>query len=255
MKFELERLIRLQAIDTQISQASGTISDHPQQLENARGPLQAAQNEIEKARKAVESASAHKRDKEGDLQTQEDKISKLKSRQSDIKTNKEYHALLLEIETAQKVIGIIEDELLNLMEVLEIENKKVLDQDTLVEEVEKIYQAKEAELAKESAVLNEATSKLKEKREETCKGLEESLLSQYEKLRSMRKDLAVVPIIGESCGGCHMNIPPQLVAEVKTDESILSCSYCFRILYSQQSLDHPQTPGETNSLGPLPHSS
>jgi predicted nucleic acid-binding Zn-ribbon protein len=34
-----------------------------------------------------------------------------------------------------------------------------------------------------------------------------------------------------NCGGCHLNLPPQVVHNAKTGGSLTSCDYCGRILY------------------------
>jgi predicted nucleic acid-binding Zn-ribbon protein len=248
LKGQLDQLIRLQEIDSQLGLAGNQKAKHPLQLEEARRPLLTAEKELEKARSAMESASKTKRDKEQDLQAQESNIEKLKSRQTEIKTNKEYHALLQELESAKEVKGRLEEELLLLMEKLDFEGGKVKTEEESVKRLEAEFKKREAELAEESSRSDQAIAKLEVERSEVAKHLDENLLANYSRLKNRKKDLAVVPVIGGTCGGCHMNIPPQLIAEVKLETQIHTCSYCQRILYFRNAAESKPAPSPSNSL-------
>jgi predicted nucleic acid-binding Zn-ribbon protein len=62
-------------------------------------------------------------------------------------------------------------------------------------------------------------------------GLDKKLMARYAKLKAARKDVAIVAIRNGICAGCRLQLPPQLLAEVKRSEDLQSCSYCHRILY------------------------
>ena len=246
MSEQLEYLIRLQEIDTQLSAIKSEKDHQPIQLENAQRPLQVAQMAVEQAKVALDAASKTKREKEQDLQTQEEHIEKLKARQSAIKTNKEYQAHLQEVEAARQDRGRLEEELLLLMEELDNYKKQAIQQEQVVKATELELQSKERELAQQALQLDQAQAKLSAERDGVLKQIPEKLLRDYERLKSIRKDLAVVPILHGSCGGCHMNLPPQLVAEVKMEEQIHTCSYCHRILYRPHPAEQAGKPVEVN---------
>ena len=68
------------------------------------------------AKEALLTAQKNKRDRDKDLEAGVQKVEKLKARTSEIKNNKEYQALLKEIETAEQENKAIEDDILVLME-------------------------------------------------------------------------------------------------------------------------------------------
>jgi uncharacterized protein len=239
VKGQLEHLVGLQEIDTQLNLTKAEKDRHPLQLENVKRPLLTAQKALEQAKGNLETTSKIKKEKERDLQIQEENIEKLKARQSTIKTNKEYQAYLQELETARQEKGHLEDELLIQMEEMDNLNKHLSGQEQLVKTAELEFQSKERELSRHAIQLDEAITKLDAERTTVLKQIEEKLLRDYERLKTMRKDLAVVPILHGSCSGCHMNIPPQLVAEVKLDEQIHSCSNCHRILFWPHTAERP----------------
>lgn len=235
MKEQLELLIRLQAIDSQLELSKNKKSQHPIQLQKALAPLETARLDLDHARTELEALSASKRDKERDLQIKEDSIPKLKSRQTEIKTNKEFHALLLEIKAAETSKGQLEENLLILMEKLDEEKRKLTFLEKNVSEADFKLKATKKLLADEISLFDGAAAELEKNRVTIVQSVEKILLNKYEKLKSTKNILAVVPIIQGSCTGCHMALPPQLVAEVKMVIEILSCSNCHRILYWEAS--------------------
>jgi uncharacterized protein len=248
VKGQLEYLVRLQETDTQLNRTKDDKARHPLELENAKRPFLTAQKVLEQVKDDLETVSKSKREKERDLQVQEEHIEKLKARQSDIKTNKEYQAYLHELETARQEKGHLEDDLLLQMEELDNLNRHLAEQVQSVNTAESEFQSRERELAQHVIQLDEAITKLEAERTGVLKEIEEKLLRDYERLTAIRKGLAVVPILHGSCSGCHMNIPPQLVAEVKLDEQIHACSNCRRILYWPQSAERKDRPVEVKPL-------
>ena len=248
MKGQLGNLVHLQETDTQLNLTKTEKARHPSELEKAKQPLLTAQNAVQQAKADLETVSKSKREKELELQIQEANIEKLKARQSDIKTNKEYQAYLQELETARQGKGHLEDELLVQMEESDNLNKRLAEQEQSIKAAEVQFQSKERELAQHAAQLDEAIAKLEAERTVVLKQIEKKLLRDYERLKTVRKDLAVVPILHGSCSGCHMNIPPQLVAEVKLEEQIHTCSNCHRMLYLSHSIERTKQPAEVKPL-------
>src|SRR4030067_347345 len=116
MEEQLSLLIALQKIDTKIRTATEEKNKLPDILATLERRRAEGREELDKAREALQTAQKNKRDRDKDLEAGIKKIEKLKSRTSDIKTNKEYTALLKEIETAEQEDKAIEDEILGLME-------------------------------------------------------------------------------------------------------------------------------------------
>ena len=56
-------------------------------------------------------------------------------------------------------------------------------------------------------------------------------LSTYERILKIREGLAMVPVVGEACGGCDRRLPPQVVNQVYMKTELVTCESCNRILY------------------------
>ena len=61
--------------------------------------------------------------------------------------------------------------------------------------------------------------------------VEQSLLARYNKLKTTRKEQALALIKDGICVGCRLQLPPQLVSQVKRGEDVHTCPYCYRMLY------------------------
>ena len=64
--------------------------------------------------------------------------------------------------------------------------------------------------------------------------IDPKILSQYERILSNRDGLAIVAVKGDSCKGCNMLVPPQVVNLIKMYERIVTCEICNRILYVEE---------------------
>ena len=117
-----------------------------------------------------------------------------------------------------------------------------------MEKIEQLQQtAKEAQdkvrvveqaFIKEKQVLDELDQKLsvelaglESQQQDRSAHVEPALLARYLKLKAARKDQALAAIKGGMCSGCRLQIPPQLIAEVKRSQDLHTCPYCHRMLY------------------------
>jgi predicted nucleic acid-binding Zn-ribbon protein len=73
--------------------------------------------------------------------------------------------------------------------------------------------------------------RLETERASLAAGVNEDLLSRYERLFASKGDRAIVPLEHEVCMGCHMKITTQTAVRVKANREVLSCEQCGRILY------------------------
>lgn len=231
MNEQLERLIRLQEVDSKIHAINRVIEEFPRRIAEAELPFRELRKTLDAAKQRVEALEKKKRDKEGATDDTDEKIKKLKARTPDIKTNKEYQALLKEIESIEKERSSVEDEILLIMEELDAASKQVKSEEQRfradgekIEALKKKIEGERAELEKELSIAQEARSKIAET-------VEREIYGEYLILIQACGGTAVVEAKNEICQGCNMNIPPQLYVELKKNEEILNCPQCRRILY------------------------
>jgi predicted nucleic acid-binding Zn-ribbon protein len=178
--------------------------------------------------------SNHRRTLEGQVDLNRTKLSRLRDQLMSVKTNKEYTAMLHEIQIAEEQIRGEEDKILDFMEEMEA--------------IEKSLKGAELEMQRRTAELQESIRKSTESiplleaelaklREE--KGLMESrvgdeLLARYRRLADARKGIALAEAKDELCSACHVRIRPQMYAELMRTEQIHACDSCSRILFYRE---------------------
>lgn len=249
LKEQLERLIRLQDIDNRLGTLKSETARIPQRIEAIQKLLDDAQKQLAQSHSEWEAHNQRKRDKERDLEGCEERISKARNRQNEIKTNKEYQLHLQEIESLKAEKGRIEEELLILMDELDGYKGRENELGQSVKAAEQKFESDRRQLENQTEALKTEGDAVEKEREALIPQVDPKLLKMYGQIKHLHRELAVVPIRNGTCGGCHMNLPPQRVAEVKARQQILTCSQCQRILYWAPSLEQAAVSNEANTPG------
>ncbi len=231
MNPRLRPLIDLQVLDLRMAEIKEHQRKLPVLLETAQAPLNDATKQLADLTASLDAATKDRRTHEKDLEAHDAQTEKLRARLSELKTNKEYQAHLFEIEMANKKKGEIEERVLTFMERVEQHQKDIKEAQAKKTEADKQFGAEKATLDAEQAALTAELSELEQKHKEIAVGVERGLLARYTKLKASRKDQALAPVRNGICFGCKLQLPPQLVAEVRRSDVLLTCNYCHRILY------------------------
>ena len=228
---QLRILVQLQDKDFRIAEIVEKQKNLPSIIASVRGKLDKAQQELSEASDRFDSATKERKALESSLKDAETKVTKLKEKIPEIKTNKEYHALLKEIDTAVLEKSDIEEKILILFEKLDELKAKRSEKENVFKEEEKVFNREKEIIEKDSNQLSEVLKELESQKAAIVSQVDTKLLSEYNRLLTDKKGLAVVTVKNEHCVGCNMRIPPQVFAEIKKNEKISYCLNCKRILY------------------------
>ena len=231
MNSQLHFLIELQKFDLRIFEILDQKKKHPELIKSAKLPLLEVSKQLRDLQETEEALGKQRRDGERELSLQEEHIQKIRGRLNDLKTNKEYQAHLFEIELARKKKDTLEEAVLEVLEQVENNQNEQKDLQARVGEVEQAFVQMKANLESENLILEQELSTLERQHGELTKQVEQRLLARYMKLKSLRKGFAIAKVHEGACSGCRLQLPPQLVAEVKRADELLNCPYCHRILY------------------------
>ena len=241
MNLQLQYLINLQKFDLRIFQIQDQLRKAPELLKAAEAPFQEILTKLQALKNTGESLLKQRRSGERELATQEEQLLKIRNRLSELKTNKEYQAHLFEIELARKKKDSIEENVLEMMERVEQNEQAVKEVEEQAKEAQKVFEVEKARLETHFANLANELADLEQQQKTLAEMVDKPLLARYNRLKTMRKGYAVAQLRGGACGGCQLQLPPQLVAEVKRGEELLDCSYCHRILYMAHHLEAETT--------------
>lgn len=242
MNEQIKRLIELQKIDTEILILRDMINVFPKKIAEAESPLKETQLAFNMISQKLDALERKKRDKEMLLEDTGEKIKKLRSRTADIKTNKEYQALLHEIESVEKEQWSTENEILTIMEEFETTSKQTKSEEAKY----KVYKEEIDDLKRKLELKREAAEKelhvLKQERSKIAETVDKESYNLYKTLIEACNGVAVTEAKEEICQGCNMNIPPQLFVELKKNEFISTCPQCRRIIYYNAPPEDPSDP-------------
>ncbi len=236
MDEQLYLLIQLQEIDGKIrllAERKRHLPEAMAEIEHKRAELKA---DLETVKEGLNNAQKSKRDRDKDLEVGVQKVEKLKARTSEIKTNKEYQALLKEIETVEQENKAIEDDILALMEKVDGAAAAIAEAEKRAREQEETLQAEKKEQEAEFAKIEETLKNVEDERQNAVLKIQPTIFSQYQSLLVSKGGIAMAEARGESCSGCYMSIPPQVFVNVKKNESVITCPHCGRILYYKDAI-------------------
>ena len=231
MKDSLLKLLNLQRIDTELDKLKQVQADYPEAISDLRGKLETAKQSVDAKKEQASDLEKTRRQLEGELETIQADLKKHQDRLYEVKTNREYDALQIEIEVLRNRAD--ENETIILEGIEQHDELK-----TMLEEEERAYKALEADyrgqiqdLQNRLDLVDGEASGWREERSVAEELVDRPVLSNYDRIRRVVKDgVAVVPIGKGSCGGCFRQLPPQLRVEVRRQDRIIRCENCGRIL-------------------------
>lgn len=229
---EIESLLVLQDRDQRINNLQQDLKRIPQDQERAKERLANDLDAVAQAKKAVQENEVAIKGIELDIGTRKDTLSKLKVQQYETKKNDEFTALGNEIDRYTQEIDDLETNELELME--------------KADELRASHQKAEEALAVTQGMVNEEIDLLekravesrsqldevKQERGKLAEGIDEDLLSLYDRLMKSKGGDAVVSAGKGQCSGCHMKLVPATMIQIQSEKDVTQCENCGRILYA-----------------------
>jgi predicted nucleic acid-binding Zn-ribbon protein len=231
---DLQNLITLQDLELKIAALQKQSSDIPNKIQNLEDQLQRVKTEYEEKVAHAKELSNQRRTLEGEVDLLNSKLSRLKEQLMAVKTNKEYTAMLHEIQAAEKNIRREEDRILEIMEETEGKEKDLKEEERSMLKRSAEIQENIRKTNESAPVMESELVKLKEEKDLIESRIESDLLSRYRRIARAQKGIALAEAKDELCSACHVRIRPQMYAELIRTESIYFCDSCSRILFYRE---------------------
>lgn len=228
---EVEKLLRLQAIDGRLEILRKEIEARPQIVESQDSQVTGilenrAQCEAEIKRKTKEV------DREKlEVATFDGKIEESKAKLNAVKSNEEFTALNNEIEHWEQARARHQEKMdTSAQERSEVE-ARLTQLDADLEEARTTLSEEEKEIQEELDEIREEATELITAREEAVGPITEEIMDQYSVLFTRYRERSVVPADNGVCTGCHITLSPQTINTLRSDNDVVICLNCSRILY------------------------
>jgi predicted nucleic acid-binding Zn-ribbon protein len=228
---DLKLVIRLQEIDNRLAELAREIAALPKHIAEIEKKLVSHERKLEGDRAALAANQKERKKCEGDIQMQEQKISKLKDQMLQAKTNDQYRAFQNEIDFCAKEIRKAEDRILELMGESEPLEKNVKAAEVALKAEKAQVEGEKTEARKRTAADESAAAELKKERGEIVGGLTPAVYQRYERARQSRRGIGIAEVIDGRCSVCQIALRPQYFQELRRGDQVLACESCQRILF------------------------
>jgi len=232
MTEELERLYRLQKVDTALAELRADLEELSDGTQE-RNALDEATAELERRQKRLAGHESEHRGKELDLGSAEAKRAGCMERAYGgvVSNPKELENLEKEIEALGRTNDRLEEEIIELLDEIDEDTAAVREQEACVAECAEASTRVTSHYETETARLSGIITEVEAEREQVEPQVEERLLKRYDQLREKNANLGVAEVMDGVCSGCHMTVPSAKLKRLSDMGGEVFCDNCKRFLY------------------------
>jgi predicted nucleic acid-binding Zn-ribbon protein len=238
----LETIVELQEAQNQLAQAQERLHGIPDWMRELHDEHATRGAEIQVLEEAAETLGRERRAAEAAIGDAQEKLKKYQQQINKVSTQREYGALLQEIDTAKAQIATCEEQAFSSLERLEQTQRDLAAKREDFRDLDRRYAAELARWEEEKPAVAQRVAELEAQIQGLREKLPRSLYSQFERIRERHGASALAPIRllerpgGKGprewhCGACNYRVRPQVVVEIRNSSDLVQCDSCKRILF------------------------
>jgi predicted nucleic acid-binding Zn-ribbon protein len=230
VKEDLELLMKLQGIDYDLGELERSKEYIPDMMENLQREIEETEKLYQKTEEELSQAKVAQKNLEIEVADQQANLKKLQGQMMAIKTNKEYDALVAQIDAVKEAINENETRLLETIEKIETLEGNIEDYKKRAGET-KEQNTRQLEILKKK--MDSVGSKMQgyeNERNSISSRVPRRIMSIYERVRRSRGGSVVVAVKKRACGACFKDLSPHLIQELKRGNQLITCDNCGRLL-------------------------
>jgi len=231
---EITPLIVLQNAQNALDAVEQALLEIPQKLEQ----LDQEQSEVtlrrDTVRHQMEAAKRNLRSREGELQDLKEKLTRYNRQLYEVKNNKEYSAMVAEIAATKDRISTTEEVILTAMLEVDELGEKLKQVEAIFQDESTVISSRRQEIEVLKQELDQRSQVLCLELDKAKSAIPEKLMAEYLRIRNHTTSTVLARAVHQGnqfvCNGCYMNIPAQIISELKQGK-IYQCEACARYLY------------------------
>src|SRR5580700_3431935 len=192
-------VIQLQSLDQRAAALEKEVAALPKHIAAIEKTLEGHLRRLEADKAALAANQKERKKIEGDIQVNEQKISKLRDQMLGAKTNEQYRAFQHEIEFAEKEIRTAEDRILELMGESEPLDQNVKTADAALKEEKTAVESEKARARERTASDQAELDQLRAERKEVAAKLPAALRAMYDKILKKWHGSVIAEALGGRC--------------------------------------------------------
>lgn len=231
---QIEQLIILQQVDDEILVLEDEIAKAPLELSDLEAQMAQFAERRAQIDERIDLLKSQKKKLASEIEDDGSRIRKSKNKLMLVGNTKEYHAMMREMDSLEKLNRMREEEQAAVEEEFVRQNEAT---EALTEEMSGVKEQYDTLKTTLDQRLDEANKRLEglvRKRKKACKVVPPPILGRYEFIRERMENPVIVPVAEAVCHGCHIMIPPQIFNDLQKGQQILSCPNCQRLIYWQR---------------------
>lgn len=237
---QIRQLVALQQVDDEIYEVKQELKHAPEEVEDLKKKCKSREEQRDKVLDKLQHLKEQQKRLDNDIEDDSTRIKKSKSKMMQVSNNREYQAMVREVDNIERHNRSREEERVALLEEKNLQETALKEIDEVYGSVKEEFDAKSKNLGERLTEANKKLSTLEKKRSNTGSEVPPPILSRYEFIRRRLEHPVIVAVDEGVCSGCHIAIPPQVYIELQGGQKILSCPNCQRLIYWDQ---HFQTQG------------
>ena len=242
MNPNLDTIVELQSAITRLKEAERRLSGVPDWMRELHEEHSARKREIDALQEAADEAARERRTAEASTQDAQEKLKKYQQQINRVSTQREYGALLQEIDTVKQQITASEGQAFSALERSEKAQQDLTAKRESFRELDERYATELARWEGEKPEVARQIGDLKKRITELRGKLPRQVASAFERIldRYPNGALAAVRPIERppgktqrewACSACNYRIRPQSLVEIRNSGGIVQCDSCKRILH------------------------
>jgi len=232
VKAELEQLIALQNADTSIRKLKSEIEAIPKRRAEIEKEFDQRAFEIRELERVRDEARQERARLETEVSEQRTRAERADRNLMSSKKQDEYTAAIREADAARKHISQLETQILEKMEAFEQAESKLKEREPEMTRLRAEMTERIREFEDQARVQQEHLEANQRERERLLATLPKNMSTLYKRISARIRDgIAVAEARNGSCTACFMALRPQVMAEVRRGDDVITCDNCNRILY------------------------
>lgn len=228
---KLKNLYALQVIHSRIDKIHDLMGALPLEVQDLEDKIVGLKTRIDKYNNEIEELKKLIREEQGKKADADEKIKRFNTQLQEVKNNREYDAILKEMEYEKLEKELSDKKIKEYNEKIEDAERKINNVENEVKEEEANLEHKKKELAEIEEENKNEENNLKSRKEKIEQDMEDRYVKAFHRIRSsVRNGLAVVTFHRDACGGCFNRIPPQRQLDIASRRRVIVCEHCGRIL-------------------------
>jgi len=232
VKAELQKLIALQNLDTTIRKLEKDQEAIPERRAEIEREFDQRAFEIRALENRRDEAKHTRARLENEVVEQKGRAERAERNLMSSKKQDEYTAAIREADAARKQISQLETQILEQLEILEQAEAALNER---ADEIASLNSDRDARLKAyddETGTIGDRLAIARKERDEVFANLPKQMSGMYARIKARIRDgVAVAEARNRSCSACFMSLRPQVMAEIRRGEEVLTCDNCGRILY------------------------